>query len=103
MISQFGYLLLFILAAILLALLMLGIGYLLRPNRPSEEKNSTYESGELAVGDARVSFNIRYYIVGLIFLLFEVELVLLFPWSTVFGDVHLYEQLGTKWLWFAGV
>jgi NADH-quinone oxidoreductase subunit A len=102
MISQFGYLLLFIVAAILLVLLMLGISYLMRPDRPSEEKNSTYESGELPVGDARISFNIRYYIIGLIFLLFEVELVLLFPWSTVFGDVHLYEQLGTKWLWFAG-
>ncbi|ADQ17041.1 NADH dehydrogenase subunit A [Leadbetterella byssophila DSM 17132] len=102
MISEFGYLLLFILAAILLVLLVLGIARLLRPNRPSEEKNEVYESGELPVGDARVSFNIRYYIVGIIFLLFEVELVLLFPWSTVFGDVNQLNDMGVKWLWFAG-
>lgn len=87
----------------LLVLGMLGLASLLRPNRPGEEKNAVYESGELPVGDARVSFNIRFYIVAIVFILFDVELVLLFPWSTVFGDAAILEREGAAWLWFAGV
>ncbi len=103
MISEFGYLLLFILGAMLLVLGMLGLASLMRPDRPGEEKNAVYESGELPVGDARVSFNIRFYIVAIVFILFDVELVLLFPWSTVFGDAAILEREGVAWLWFAGV
>lgn len=103
MISEFGYILLFILGAILLVMVVLGISRLLRPDRPGGEKNAVYESGELPHGDARLSFNIRFYIVAIIFILFDVELVLLFPWSTVFGDVALLEREGTAWLWFAGL
>lgn len=103
MISEFGYILLFIVGAILLVLLMLGIARLMRPDRPGPEKNEVYESGELPSGDARLSFNIRFYIVAIVFLLFDVELVLLFPWSTVFGDAAIVEKEGAAWLWFAGI
>lgn len=103
MISEFGYILLFVLGAILLVLLMLLIARQMRPEKPGPEKNEVYESGELPSGDARVSFNIRFYIIAIIFLLFEVELVLLFPWSTVFGDAAILAEQGTAWLWFAGV
>jgi NADH-quinone oxidoreductase subunit A len=103
MISEFGYILLFIIGAIVLVLLMMGIGRLLRPNNPGVEKNEIYESGELPEGDAKVSFNLRFYIVAIIFILFDVELMLLFPWSTVFGDSNLLEQFGASWLWFAGI
>jgi NADH-quinone oxidoreductase subunit A len=103
MLSEFGYILLFVIGAILLALVMMGIGKLLRPDNPGEEKNAVYESGELPEGDAHVSFNLRFYIVAIIFILFDVELVLLFPWSTVFGDGQLVEKFGPSWLWFAGV
>ncbi|MCL4157775.1 UNVERIFIED_CONTAM: hypothetical protein GTU68_066457 [Idotea baltica] len=70
---------------------ILAIAKLLRPNKPNKEKLSSYESGEQAEGPALVSFNIRFYVIAIIFLLFEVELVLLFPWATVFG----------KWAWYA--
>ncbi len=103
MISEFGYILLFIIGAVLLVLVMLGIGKLLRPDNPGKEKNDIYESGELPKGDAQVSFNIRFYVVAIIFILFDVELVLLFPWSTVFGDARFLEEFGTSWLLYAGV
>lgn len=103
MISEFGYILLFVLGAILLVLLMLSIARHMRPERPGPEKNEVYESGELPSGDARLSFNIRFYIVAIVFLLFDVELVLLFPWSTVFGDAAIVAEQGTSWLWFTGV
>ncbi|UWX56925.1 NADH-quinone oxidoreductase subunit A [Chlorobaculum sp. MV4-Y] len=90
--------------------LVLGIvfvvgGYLtarmLRPSRPNPEKNSTYECGEAAVGSAWVKFNIRFYVVALIFIIFDVEVVFLYPWATVF------KQLGTfalvEVLIFAGI
>ncbi|WP_367915932.1 NADH-quinone oxidoreductase subunit A [Leadbetterella sp. DM7] len=103
MISEFGYILLFILGSVLLVVIMLGISRLMRPDRPGGEKNEVYESGELPIGNARLSFNIRFYIVAIVFLLFDVELVLLFPWSVVFGDAALLEKQGSAWLWFAGI
>ena len=84
-------------------LAMMGIAAWMRPYRPGIEKNAAYESGELPSGDARLSFNIRFYIVAIVFLLFDVELVLLFPWSAVFGDAALLERLGPAWIWFAGM
>lgn len=103
MISEFGIILLFIIASILLVALVLGISKILRANKPGAEKNEVYESGELTKGDAQISFNIRFYIVAIIFVLFDVELVLLFPWSTVFGDSKIVAELGKEWLVFAGI
>ncbi len=103
MLSQFGFVLLFMIAAMVFVVLMLGVGRLMRPNRPGAEKLTTYESGEEAEGNAWVSFNIRFYIVALIFILFDVELVLLFPWATVFGDKSLIESTNGMWAAFAGV
>jgi NADH-quinone oxidoreductase subunit A len=61
--------------------------WLLRPNRPYPSKLTTYECGEVPVGDTRIRFNIRFYIVALIFLIFDVEVVFLFPWATVYKDL----------------
>jgi len=60
------------------------IGRLLRPSNPQPRKLSTYECGEPATGSAWVNFNIRFYIVALIFIIFEVEIAFLFPVATVF-------------------
>ena len=59
------------------------VGKLLRPHRPYAEKLTTYECGEPATGDARVRYHARYYLFGLLFLVFDVEAVFLFPWATV--------------------
>ena len=60
------------------------IGKLLRPSNPQERKLSTYECGEPATGSAWVNFNIRFYLVALIFIIFEVEIAFIFPVATVF-------------------
>ena len=99
--SEFGTLLIFILGAIAFAVVGLTASRLLRPNRPNFEKLTTYESGEDTVGTAWGQFNIRFYIVALIFLLFEVEIIFLFPWSIIFGDKELIENTNWSWAWFA--
>ncbi|MBN8823826.1 MULTISPECIES: NADH-quinone oxidoreductase subunit A [unclassified Spirosoma] len=101
MLSDFGVILLFIVAAFAFIAIVLFVARLLRPNRPNVEKNSTYESGEEPVGNANVQFNIRFYVVALVFVLFDVELVFLFPWATVFGQERLIRETGGLWGWFA--
>lgn len=101
MLSDFGIILLFILAAFAFIGGVLFVARLLRPNHPNVEKNSTYESGEEPVGNANVQFNIRFYVVALVFVLFDVELVFLFPWATVFGQERLVRATGGLWGWFS--
>jgi NADH-quinone oxidoreductase subunit A len=93
--------LLFLTGGLLFLLVVLFVGKLIRPNRPNDQKLSTYESGEAAIGSPWVQFNIRFYILALIFLLFEMEIVFLFPWSTVFASEELNEQTNGAWGWFA--
>ncbi|HEY0655212.1 MAG TPA: NADH-quinone oxidoreductase subunit A [Chryseosolibacter sp.] len=100
-ISEFGKVLLFIIAGFLFIGVTLFISRLIRPNRPNAEKLSTYESGEDPISPAWTQFNIRFYIIALIFLLFEVEIVLLFPWSVVFADKKLIEETNGTWGWVA--
>jgi NADH-quinone oxidoreductase subunit A len=101
MLSDFGVILLFILAAFAFLSLILFGAKLLRVNRPNVEKNSTYESGEEPIGNANIQFNIRFYVIALVFVLFDVELVFLFPWATVFGRADLIAETNGLWGWFA--
>lgn len=73
----------------------------LRPSRPGPEKLSTYESGEEPVTSAWTQFNLKFYVVAIVFLLFEAELIFLFPWSLVFADKALIEGTNGSWGWFA--
>lgn len=99
--SDFGEILLFLIAGIVFVLITLFVSKIIRPNRPNPEKLSTYESGEEPVTAAWTQFNIRFYIVALIFLLFEVEIVFMFPWSTVFANKELIEETKGAWGWFS--
>jgi NADH-quinone oxidoreductase subunit A len=99
--SGFGEVLLYIIGGVLFVLVAFFVSGLLRPNRPNAEKLSTYESGEEAITSAWTQFNIRFYIVALIFLLFEVEILFLFPWATVFASEELREQTNGLWGWFS--
>ncbi len=92
---------LFIVGGLLFVLITLLAGRFLRPDRPNQEKLTTYESGEDPVSNAWGVFNVRYYIIALVFLLFEVELVFLFPWAVVFGDKELVESTNGLWGWFS--
>lgn len=100
-ISGFGMVLLFAIGAILFVLMGLLASKILRPSAPNAEKLSPYECGEEPVGTALGQFNIRFYIIALIFILFDVEMVFLFPWATVFGNKELIEKSDGVWGWFA--
>jgi NADH-quinone oxidoreductase subunit A len=100
-VSAFGEILLFIIGGILFVAVSLLASRFIRPNRPNPEKLSTYESGEETIGTAWTQFNIRFYIIALIFILFEVEVVMLFPWATVFAKKELLAETNGRWGWFA--
>lgn len=70
------------LIALLLASLLLGIAVLIRPNKPNREKLLTYESGVDPVGEGWSQSQIRYYVFALLFVIFDVEAVFIFPWAT---------------------
>jgi len=63
---------------------------LLRPSKPNVLKSQTYECGVETVGDTWVQFRVQYYIYGLVFLVFDVEMVLLFPWAVAYNDLDLF-------------
>lgn len=100
-ISGFGEILLFIIGGTIFVLTALVVSRFIRPNRPNPEKLATYESGEEPISAAWTQFNVRFYIIALIFLLFEVEIVFLFPWATIFSKKELVEQTDGRWGWFA--
>ena len=100
-INGFGTVGLFILGGLGFILIALMVGKVLRPNRPNEEKLTTYESGEDPVNNAWGQFNLRFYIIALVFILFEVELVFLFPWAVVFADDDLILATNGLWGWLS--
>ncbi|GGG75944.1 hypothetical protein GCM10007415_04520 [Parapedobacter pyrenivorans] len=98
--TEFGKILLIGVMGILLVLFTLLLGKILSPKKPTPEKLSTYECGEEAVGNSWVQFNPRFYVIALIFLLFDVELIFIFPWATIFGQPELIAA-DPRWGWFA--
>lgn len=99
--SEFGKILIFLIGGLLFLSASFLVARLVRPNRPNEQKLETYESGEQALGTAWAQFNMRFYIVALMFILFEVEIVFLFPWSTVFANKELIRETNGAWGWFS--
>ena len=100
-ISGFGVVLLFMVGGLGFLIATLLVGRLLRPSRPTEEKQTTYESGEEPSGTAWGQFNVRFYVVALVFLLFEAELIFLFPWATVFAKEELVNSTNGLWSRFS--
>lgn len=80
----------FIMLGILLPVVALSVGRLLRPNKPSESKQTTYESGNEPVGEGQVRFNIRYYLFALMFVIFDVETVFLYPWAVAYNKLGFF-------------
>ena len=90
MLTDFGRILIFFLiGAVFVAGGLIG-SWVLRPKRWYPQKLSTYECGEEPVGESWIKFNIRFYVVALIFLIFEVEIVFLFPWALVFKQLGMF-------------
>ena len=86
MLTDFGKVFIFILTAILFVVFIVYFAKLIRPSRPTKEKLKTYECGENPEGSPWIKFNIRFYVVALIFLIFDVEVVMLIPWALVYKD-----------------
>lgn len=80
----------FIFLGVMLPIAALTIGRLLRPHKPVDEKYTTYESGNEPVGEGQVRFNIRYYLFALMFVIFDVETVFLYPWAVAYGHLGLF-------------
>ena len=72
------------------ALLIIGISALTIRGRPTPVKQQAYESGVPALGDARERFSVRFYLVAILFIIFDLEVSFLFPWAVAFGDLGLY-------------
>jgi NADH-quinone oxidoreductase subunit A len=100
-ISALGQILLFIVGGALFVSISLLVSKIVRPSRPNQQKLATYESGESPIGPAWVQFNLRFYVIALIFILFEVEIIFLFPWATIFANEELINQTDGAWGWFA--
>ncbi|MEG8945634.1 NADH-quinone oxidoreductase subunit A [Rosettibacter firmus] len=90
MLTEFGKILIFILFAAIFVIITLFVARIIRPNRPTFEKLKVYECGENPEGSPWIKFNIRFYVVALIFLIFDVEVVLLFPWALIYKDYGVY-------------
>jgi NADH-quinone oxidoreductase subunit A len=80
-----GYVALFVAIGIAFLAVNLIVGWLVRPRLPNTEKLEVYECGEPTIGSSFVQFDLRFYVVALLFIIFDVEVALFFPWATVFG------------------
>ena len=90
MLAEYFPILLFMLVGLAVGVAPVVLGKLLGPNRPDPEKLSPYECGFEAFEDARMKFDVRYYLVAILFILFDLEIAFLFPWATVLNDIGLF-------------
>ena len=81
---------LFILVGVAVGIAPQLIGYALGPNRPDAAKNSPYECGFEAFEDARMKFDVRYYLVAILFILFDLEIAFLFPWAVTLNEIGAF-------------
>jgi NADH-quinone oxidoreductase subunit A len=93
--GHFATALIFVIVGLVFAALALGVAKLLRPSNPSPSKMTSYECGELPSGSSWVRFNVRFYMVALFFLVFDVEVIFLYPWAVVFKQLLPHPQMGS--------
>ena len=90
MLTEFGKAFIFILLGGIFVALGLFGAWIFRPHRPYPEKNATYECGEEPVGSAWIRLNVRFYVIALVFLIFDVEVAFLFPWALIYRHLGLF-------------
>jgi NADH-quinone oxidoreductase subunit A len=94
--TKFFPILLFIFVALAFGVLTLVISYFVQPRYPESEKLTTYECGSEPFSDARMPFPVRYYIFAMLFVIFDIEVIFLYPWALVFtkiGMIGLIEMM----------
>ena len=87
MLENYLPILIFIVIGLLVGVAFLVIGFVLSPHKPDEEKGSPYECGFEAFEDARMKFDVRFYLVAILFILFDLEIAFFFPWAVVLDQV----------------
>jgi NADH-quinone oxidoreductase subunit A len=98
--SEFGKIFIYLIMGVLFVLFTFFIGKLVAPRKPNPEKLTSYECGEEPTGNSWIQFNSRFYVIALVFLLFDVELAFIFPWATVFSQQELI-NVDPKWGWLS--
>ncbi len=99
MLENYFPVLIFILVGAVVGALPLILGWVVSPGRPDSEKLSPYECGFEAFEDARMKFDVRYYLIAILFILFDLEIAFLFPWATIFKEIVSTDTI--KWFGFA--
>ncbi|MDH5446897.1 MAG: NADH-quinone oxidoreductase subunit A [Gammaproteobacteria bacterium] len=90
MLENYLPVLVFMVVGVAIGGIMIILGFILSPNRPDSEKLSPYECGFEAFEDARMKFDVRYYLVAILFIIFDLEIAFLFPWAIVLGDIGMF-------------
>lgn len=90
MLENYLPILVFIVFALVFGLVPLVAGFVLAPRHPSEEKQSAYECGFEAFEDSRMKFDVRYYLIAILFIIFDLEIAFLFPWAISLDKVGLF-------------
>ena len=90
MLENYFPIMLFVIIGLLVGVGPMLIGFLLGPNRPDSAKLSPYECGFEAFEDARMKFDVRYYLVAILFILFDLEIAFLFPWAVVLKEIGMF-------------
>ena len=88
--AEYFPVLLFMVVSAGIGIALIAIGNLLGPRKPSAEKDSPYECGFEAFEDARMKFDVRYYLIAILFIIFDLEIAFVLPWATVFSKLGLY-------------
>ncbi len=90
MLENYLPVLVFCVLGIIFGVAPLVVGFVMAPNRPDQAKLSPYECGFEAFEDARMKFDVRYYLVAILFIIFDLEIAFLFPWAVVLEDIGMY-------------
>ena len=90
LLAEYFPILLFIIVAFVIGGVMLALGFALGPRKPDSEKLSPYECGFEAFEDARMKFDVRYYLVAILFILFDLEIAFLFPWAVTLNEIGAF-------------
>lgn len=90
MLSDYVFIGVFVVVALVFPFIALGLAWLLRPKKPNSVKTETYECGQQTIGDTWVQFRAQYYIYALVFVVFDVEAVFLFPWAVAYHKMGLW-------------
>ncbi|MBM4124869.1 MAG: NADH-quinone oxidoreductase subunit A [Nitrospira sp.] len=85
--SRYFPVVIFVVIALLFGVVTLIVSYLVQPKYPEAEKLSAYECGSEPFSDARMPFPVRYYIFAMLFVIFDIEVIFLYPWAVVFGKI----------------